>query len=145
MCVWTATTWQVHAFDPTTPYMTQLDGNVTFRCWGLTGGKSDNNKGYNPQDHTHMGSIMGPLASLDAMMVALGHTHRDVQVLKIDCASHSRCTHRARRGHAARQIQLRARTLSRFLSTLLASTGRADRVAIPERRGGVRGISRTLR
>jgi len=111
VCVGVGVCGQVHAFDPTTPYTTELDSNVTFRCWGLTGGASSANKGYDPKEHTAMGSILGPLASLDVIMEALGHTRRDVQVLKIDCASHSRCMHRARRGHAARQTQLRARTL----------------------------------
>jgi hypothetical protein len=96
-CVWT---WQVHAFDPTTPYTTELDSNVTFRCWGLTGEESSANKGYDPKDHTQMGAVLGPLASLEVIMKALGHTHRDVQVLKIDCALHSRCTHGVRPFHS---------------------------------------------
>lgn len=99
MCACVDMAWQVYAFDPTRPYTTELDSNVTFRCWGLPGGESSANKGYDPKDHTHMGAVLGPLASLEAIMEALGHTDRHVQVLKIDCASHSRCMHGVRLFH----------------------------------------------
>ena len=75
----------MHAFDPTTPYTSQLDSNVTFRCWGLSGG-DEVMKGSNPLDQARMGDVLGPLASLNTIMLALGHYGRDIQMLKIDCA-----------------------------------------------------------
>ena len=78
---------QVYAFDPTTPYASQLDSNVTFRCWGLTGDPVDTIKGSDPLDNSEMGVVLGPLASLNNIMLALGHHGRDIQMLKIDCTS----------------------------------------------------------
>ena len=62
----------------------QQEKNVTFRCWGLTG-EHATIEGSNPQDNTAMGTVKGPIASLDSIMRALGHEGRDLQILKVDC------------------------------------------------------------
>lgn len=47
----------------------------------------DTIKGSDPLDNSEMGVVLGPLASLNNIMLALGHHGRDIQMLKIDCTS----------------------------------------------------------
>ena len=75
---------EVHAFDPTINHPASLAPNVTFHHFGLYGGPRDKSDAIKFSSKTY-GNIKGKMYHLQDIIVMLGHQHRNISIMKLDC------------------------------------------------------------
>ena len=77
---------EVHSFDPTEhllqSHYAHTQPGVSFHPWGLHGAEGCRAKAEN---ESFYGALSGPMLTLTQLLGRLGHAHRKLHVLKIDC------------------------------------------------------------
>lgn len=76
---------EVHSFDPTVDFPEKLAPNVTFHKIGLFGGDRNESFSVNGYKSPFGNQIAGDMMHLSEIVHMLGHEHRNISVLKIDC------------------------------------------------------------